>query len=51
MCCRDERRRSPVDLPVIRSTKFELIINLATVKHLGLTTSSGLLSIAEDVIE
>jgi putative ABC transport system substrate-binding protein len=41
----------PGDLPVFRSTKFDLIINLATAKQLGLTISSGLQSIADEVIE
>ena len=41
----------PAEIPVGQSVKFDLVVNLRTVKALGVTIPDKLLALADEVIE
>jgi putative ABC transport system substrate-binding protein len=41
----------PADLPVVRPTKFQFLVNLRTAKALGLTVPPSVLARADQVLQ
>jgi putative ABC transport system substrate-binding protein len=41
----------PADLPIVRSSRFELVINLKTAKALGLTVPNSIQLLADEIVE